>query len=206
MFSIKQKQKTFNDLFDVSAHESLFFDIKKIQNQIDIISDSPIVAITSLEDDLLSVLLGKAFSDVYSKNCYRTLLIDANVCKPQLRDFLISQGMLNNSFNTTLLEPFNAYNNLDIFFFNEEQYPSHFFKSNRIKQFLDSLQKKYDRVVLLIPNVLEHEETLFVSSLTRVLLIISIQDSTSKELVFRALSFCKENFFSQSKIILLKNK
>ena len=89
-------------------------------------------------------------------------------------------------------------------YFKKEVYPSIVYKSDAIEKLVEEGKQKFDHILILVPNVKDHEEIALLSKMLDSTLLVTRQDVTKKRDIFNSLVFFAEKKIPVSKTVILK--
>ncbi len=183
------------NFLNVSIKEQMVKKITILQNEISIVYDTKVIAISSFGDDKLAAAFAKGMADVYAVNDSNALVIDANLYNPCLKDLLNGQS----AEGIQKLGEKNGVAYLD-----KEIYPSTVYKSGAIQKLIEDGLKEYEHILVIVPSIIEHQEIALLSKEINSAVLVARQNVTKKGQIFNALQFCAEANIPVSKTVILK--
>ena len=190
-------------LNDVSNNEELLNTLTVLQNDVSVYHKVKVTAITSIKDEPLAAAFAKAYALAYSHNGSSSLIIDANLYNPSLKEFLTEEGEEckegEKPFKLSSIDERTKAICLE-----KEVYPSVVFKSGLIQKLIKDNENKYEHFIVIVPDVKTHKEVTLLSDVVDSVILVTQKNATIKKHIYDALVFFSENNLPLAKTVILK--
>lgn len=211
LFSKKEKKSKVEVLSNFSKDSELFQKFITLQNEINVTHDTKVIAVTSIENDLLTAAFANALALTYAFNDSKTMIIDANMYNPSLNEVLCDSNssdvcVLENNDNKSELahETTKVNENLDALCFDKQVYPGNVFKSKVIQDILKKEGSKYEHFIILVPSIKEHKEVSLLKDVLKSIVLVVRKDVTKKKDIYEAISFFREAELPLAKTVIIE--
>ena len=197
LFKSNDKQKIIDGLLNSPLNGEAVERLTTLQNEIGVNCSTKVIAITSIKDDDLAVAFVKAFASTYSANNQKTLVIDANLYNPLLKD-LLKDG----AEGKEQVKPLD--DNANAICLDKKTYPSEVLKGGLVQKIINENKNKYDHFVVLVPSIKEHKEIVLLQDVITAVILVARKNSTKKEHIYDAIQYCAINKLPLAKTVILK--
>ena len=209
LFSKKEKKSKVEVLSNFNKDSELFQKFITLQNEINVTHDTKVIAVTSIENDLLTAAFANALALTYAFNDSKTMIIDANMYNPSLNEVLCDSNssdvcVLENNDNKSELahETTKVNENLDALCFDKQVYPGNVFKSKVIQDVIKKEGSKYEHFIILVPSIKEHKEVSLLKDVLKSIVLVVRKDVTKKKDIYEAISFFREAELPLAKTVI----
>ena len=209
LFSKKEKKSKVEVLSNFNKDSELFQKFITLQNEINVTHDTKVIAVTSIENDLLTAAFANALALTYAFNDSKTMIIDANMYNPSLNEVLCDSNssdvcVLENNDNKSELahETTKVNENLDALCFDKQVYPGNVFKSKVIQEVIKKEGSKYEHFIILVPSIKEHKEVSLLKDVLKSIVLVVRKDVTKKKDIYEAISFFREAELPLAKTVI----
>ena len=209
-FAKKEKVTRVDRLSKLTKKDELFESLVTLQNEINVGHDTKVIAVTSIENDLLSASLAKALALTYSFNDSKTLIIDANMFNPSLEKVLDDSEEVNISIlnqgdeNLSIRHQTTSINeNLDAVCFVKETYPGNVFKSQIIQKMIEN-EGQYEHFIIIVPSIKEHKEIELLREVVQSIVLVVQKSVTKKKDIYEAIAFCQTRQLPLAKTVIVE--
>ena len=210
LFCKKDKKTRIELLTNLTKDSNLFAKFVTLQNEINVTHDTKVIAVTSIENDLLTAAFANALALTYSFNDSSTLIIDANMYNPSLNEVLTESSAAgaivtsNNDEESSLNhETVKVNERLDALCFDKQIYPGNVFKSKVIQDIVNKESNKYDHFIILVPSIKEHKEVSLLKDVLSSIVLVTRKDVTKKKDIYNAITLLKENELPLAKTVIV---
>lgn len=207
----KNKTSRVEILSNFRKESPLFEKFISLQNEINVTHDTKVIAVTSIENDLLTAAFANAFALTYSYNDSKALIIDANMYNPSLKEVLCQSKSSdcivseNNDTKSRLDHETIVINEkLDALCFDKQIYPGNVFKSKAIQDIIKKESNKYEHFIILVPSINDHKEVVLLKDILESIILITRKDITKKKDIYEAIAFFKMNELPIAKTIIIE--
>ena len=211
LFSKKEKKSKVEVLSNFNKDSELFQKFITLQNEINVTHDTKVIAVTSIENDLLTAAFANALALTYAFNDSKTMIIDANMYNPSLNEVLCDSNssdvcVLENNDNKSELahETTKVNENLDALCFDKQVYPGNVFKSKVIQDIIKKEGSKYEHFIILVPSIKEHKEVSLLKDVLKSIVLVVRKDVTKKKDIYEAISFFREAELPLAKTVIIE--
>ena len=211
LFSKKEKKSKVEVLSNFNKESELFQKFITLQNEINVTHDTKVIAVTSIENDLLTAAFANALALTYAFNDSKTMIIDANMYNPSLNEVLCDSNssdvcVLENNDNKSELahETTKVNENLDALCFDKQVYPGNVFKSKVIQDVIKKEGSKYEHFIILVPSIKEHKEVSLLKDVLKSIVLVVRKDVTKKKDIYEAISFFREAELPLAKTVIIE--
>ena len=211
LFSKKEKKSKVEVLSNFNKDSELFQKFITLQNEINVTHDTKVIAVTSIENDLLTAAFANALALTYAFNDSKTMIIDANMYNPSLNEVLCDSNssdvcVLENNDNKSELshETTKVNENLEALCFDKQVYPGNVFKSKVIQDILKKEGSKYEHFIILVPSIKEHKEVSLLKDVLKSIVLVVRKDVTKKKDIYEAISFFREAELPLAKTVIIE--
>ena len=211
LFSKKEKKSKVEVLSNFNKDSELFQKFITLQNEINVTHDTKVIAVTSIENDLLTAAFANALALTYAFNDSKTMIIDANMYNPSLNEVLCDSNssdvcVLENNDNKSELahETTKVNENLDALCFDKQVYPGNVFKSKVIQEVIKKEGSKYEHFIILVPSIKEHKEVSLLKDVLKSIVLVVRKDVTKKKDIYEAISFFREAELPLAKTVIIE--
>ena len=205
------KRNSLDYLSHVNSNDSLFKNLTQLQNEINVYFDTKVLAITSIDDDMLAAAFAKALADAYSINGSNALIVDANLYNPSLESYINNHNdsdTITISERSQTLKGFNREQalsgNVKTICLDRQIYPGNAFKDKAVHKIVESSKNGYEHIIVLVPSVKEHKDIVLLKDIVNSSLLVVQRNVTKKEDIFNAIQFFKASELPLAKTIVIK--
>ena len=209
MFTLKKNisDAFLDSLLKDDYSDKLLKDVTKLQNEIAIDCLSKVVAITTIDNPKVTLAFSRLYSNAYSVNGLKTLIIDLNSNQSFL-DLLFNQNV-----DRIIPETFNSKNGCSfvsvddktqLVSFAGERYFSELLKTGIVENIINDNNSLFDHFIILMPPIAYNKEILLLSNVLTAVVLVVQKNITKKEDVFNAIQFFKQHSLPLIKTIILK--
>ena len=205
------RRNNLDYLSQVNSDDSLFENLTALQNEINVYFDTKVLAVSSIDDDVLAAAFGKALADAYGRNGSKTLVIDANLYNPSLEAYVEkhskgdtitiaekSETLSGSNRETPLL------GNVKIISLDKQIYPGNAFKEKAVHKLIENNKGDFEHIVVLVPSIKEHKDIVLLSDIINSALLVVERNVTKKEDIFNAIQFFKVNELPLAETVVIK--
>ena len=203
----KTNRKLLNRFLLIDKKSTTYEEITKLQSDIGISHETVVIAIAAVDDDYASTVFAKAMATTFALNKKRSLIIDANLFNPELANVLeikVEEIEDNKKRSKRKIKPITYNKNIDLALFPDQTYPSEFYKSSALKDFIKESRRSYDHLIVIVPNLIEHDDVSIFTESIDCLLLLSQRNVTPKGQVFKALQKVEEYKLPLAKVVVIK--
>ncbi|MBO4668054.1 MAG: hypothetical protein J5666_08040 [Bacilli bacterium] len=205
------KRNNLDYLSHVNSDDSLFKNLTALQNEINVYFDTKVLAVTSINNDVLAAAFAKAFADAYGRNGSKTLIIDANLYNPSLESYIENHSDGDTIIAVEKNDTISGYNreadlavNVKTISLDKQIYPGNAFKDKAVHKIIEENKNEYEHIIVLVPSVKEHKDVVLLSDVINSALLVVERNITKKEDIFNAIQFFNANQLPLAKTVVIK--
>ena len=209
--AVNMKRDALDYLSHVNSDASLFENLTKLQNEINVYFDTKVLAVTSVDDDVLAAAFAKALADTYGMNGSAALIIDANLYNPSLEDYIQKHSNTDTITIAEKNEMLSGYNrklalggNVKTVCLDKQTYPGNTYKDRAVHNIIESSKNGYEHIIVLVPSVKEHQDVVLLKDIINSAIVVTKRNVTKKEDIYNAIQFFRINELPLAKTILIK--
>lgn len=195
----KKKEIISTSLANVAENEELHQRLTALHNDISVRFNTKVIAVVSINDDLLATAFAKAVADDYAINGESSLLIDANMYEPCLGSILGHPLSKLEEAN-----PAQVSEKITAICLEKETYPSQILKGGLVQNLLKKHKDSADHVIIVAPSLKTHKDIALLGDVLEAVILVTQQDVTVKKDIFNALRFFETCKLPLAKTVLLK--
>lgn len=195
----KKKETILANLANVAENVELHQRLTALHNDISVRFNTKVIAVASINDDLLATAFAKGVAEDYAINGESSLLIDANMYEPCLG------GLLNLPLSKPEeANPVQVSEKISAICLEKETYPSQILKGGLIQSLLKKHKESVDHIIIVAPSLKTHKDIALLRNALEATILVTQQDVTVKKDIFNALRFFEESELPLAKTVLLK--
>ena len=201
---LKTREQKLIDKLSNQLTSGMVESVSALQNEIMISFPARVIAITSLDNDNISSLFGKIFSESFSTCGENTLIIDAILNNPFLRNLFEFTTENDSAIVTENYTQLPISKTLSMICFNKSFYSALSLSKDIIGHIINSNNNSFSRFVILIPSVIKRSDILLFKGIIDSVILVTAKSITKKKEVFDAIRFFDTNNLPLAKVVLLK--